>query len=220
MNRAFGDLLDRAPPAEPAVEPLGPGAVLLRGFAAHIADELVAAVEAIAAEAPFRHLIVPGGYAMSAAMTNCGQWGWTSSRRGYRYVADDPDTGRPWPAMPETFRLLAARAAEACGFSVYAPDCCLVNRYTPGARMGLHRDQDERDIGAPIVSISLGLPATFLWGGASRKGRPRRLRLICGDVVVFGGPSRMVYHGVDPVPEGEHPLTGRARINLTFRKAL
>jgi alkylated DNA repair protein (DNA oxidative demethylase) len=213
------DLLDRAGPTEPSIEPLAPGAALLRGFASDQAVDLVAAIERIAAAAPFRHMIVPGGHTMSAAMTNCGPWGWVTDRSGYRYASADPQTGLPWPSLPALFRELAARVAEVAGHPGFAPDCCLVNRYEPGARMGLHRDSDEKDIGAPIVSVSLGLPATFLFGGAARKDRPRKLRVASGDVAVWGGPSRLFFHGVDAVPEGEHPLTGRARYNLTFRKA-
>jgi len=205
--------------AQPPVEPLAPGAVLLRGFAADTASMLVAAIDDIAAQTPFRHMVVPGGHAMSAAMTNCGGWGWTATRRRYRYEPADPETGRPWPEMPEPFRALAARAADAAGYPGFAPDSCLINRYAPGARMGLHHDSDETDRSAPIVSVSLGLPAVFLWGGLARKDRPRKLLLESGDIVVWGGPARLAYHGVEPVAEGEHPLTGPLRYNFTFRKA-
>lgn len=220
MTRASGDLLDRLAPPELSVELLGPGAVLLRGFAADEAADLVAAVDAIVAVAPWRHMVTPGGHSMSAAMTNCGQAGWITDRRGYRYNSVDPVMGNIWPAMPRLFRALAARAAAASGYADFAPESCLVNRYEPGARMGLHQDRNERDLDAPIVSVSLGLPATFLFGGAKRTGRPHRVRLVNGDVAVWGGPSRLFFHGIDPVAEGDHPLTGRARINLTFRKAL
>jgi len=217
----FGnDLLDRVASPEPEVESLGPGAMLLRGFAADEARELVAAVEAIIAVAPWRHMVTPGGHTMSAAMTNCGRAGWITDKRGYRYDAIDPESGKPWPAMPRRFKALAARAAEAAGYADFAPDSCLINRYEPGARLTLHQDKNERDFAAPIVSVSLGLPAIFLFGGAKRTDKPRRIRLVSGDVAVWGGASRLFFHGVDPVPEGEHPLTGRARINLTFRRAL
>ena len=212
---AQGDLLDGG-----GVLSLGAGAVLLRGFAATDAAALVAAVRAIAAAAPFRRMTTPGGYVMSVAMTNCGAAGWITDRRGYRYDASDPQTGRPWPTMPPSFASLAARAAEAADFAGFAPDSCLVNRYEPGTRLTLHQDRNERDFGQPIVSVSLGLPATFLWGGLKRTERPRRIALASGDVVVWGGPSRLVFHGVDPLPDGLDPLTGRERINLTFRKAL
>jgi alkylated DNA repair protein (DNA oxidative demethylase) len=211
---ALGDLLDGG-----GTETLGPGAVLLRGFAAAEAPALVAAVRAIAAAAPFRRMTTPGGYVMSVAMTNCGAAGWITDRRGYRYDANDPQTGKPWPPMPPLFAALAARAASAAGFAGYTPDSCLINRYEPGARLTLHQDRNERDFAEPIVSVSLGLPATFLWGGTERKNRPRRLPLASGDVVVWGGPSRLVFHGIDPLPDGLDPLTGRERINLTFRKA-
>ena len=212
---AQGDLLDGGDALS-----LGAGAVLLRGFTAAEEAPLVAAVEAIAAAAPFRRMTTPGGYVMSVAMTNCGAAGWITDRRGYRYDANDPQTGRPWPTMPPSFASLAARAAEAGDFAGFAPDSCLVNRYEPGTRLTLHQDRNERDFGQPIVSVSLGLPATFLWGGLKRTERPRRIALASGDVVVWGGPSRLVFHGIDPLPDGLDPLTGRERINLTFRKAL
>lgn len=199
---------------------LGEGAVRLSGFARGEAPALLAAVEAVAAAAPFRHLVTPGGYAMSVAMTNCGQVGWVSDRRGYRYDPVDPQTGRPWPAMPPVFGDLAQRAAAAAGFADFAPDACLVNRYAPGARLSLHQDRDEAALAAPIVSVSLGLPAIFLWGGGARADRTRRIPLVQGDVVVWGGPSRLAFHGVAPLAEGAHPLTGCYRYNLTFRRAL
>lgn len=204
---------------EAACEILEPGAVWLKGFAADEAARLVADVEAVAREAPFRHMVTPGGFRMSVAMTNCGAAGWITDRKGYRYAAQDPESGRPWPAMPRSFLDLAARAAAAAGFAGFAPDACLVNRYEPGARLTLHQDKNERDFAAPIVSVSLGLPATFLWGGLTRKVR-RRIELESGDVVVWGGPARLVFHGVDVLDDGNHPLTGRCRINLTLRRAL
>lgn len=194
------------------------GAVVLYGFVADAAPDLLAEVERVAAAAPFRNLVTPGGYTMSVAMTNCGRVGWVSDRRGYRYDPVDPDSGLHWPSMPEPFLDLAQRAAAEAGFENYDPDACLINRYLPGTKLGLHQDRDERDRWAPIVSVSLGLPATFLWGGQRRSDPIRRLRLENGDVVVWGGPARFVYHGVAPVKPGEHPLTGQARINLTFRK--
>jgi alkylated DNA repair protein (DNA oxidative demethylase) len=157
---------------------------------------------------------------MSVAMTNCGRAGWVTDRKGYRYTSTDPETGRPWPAIPLIFEDLAMRAAAAAGFTGFAPDACLMNRYEPGTRLSLHRDENERDLTAPIVSVSLGLPAVFLFGGSSRSDRPRRIRLESGDVVVWGGPERLVYHGVAQLADGDDPVTGRCRINLTFRKAL
>jgi alkylated DNA repair protein (DNA oxidative demethylase) len=152
-------------------------------------------------------------------MTNCGGVGWVTDRSGYRYDANDPEAGKRWPAMPPSFRELAERAADRAGFGGFSPDACLVNRYQPGARMSLHQDKDEHDFGAPIVSVSLGLPAVFLFGGLKRSDRPRRFRLQHGDVVVWGGPARLTFHGVAPLADGVHPLMGRQRINLTFRKA-
>jgi len=195
------------------------GAVLLRGFARSMQAELVAALRDIAEQSPFRHMLTPGGHSMSVAMTNCGSLGWVTDLGGYRYDAHDPETAKPWPAMPVPFRELARQAADRAGFGDFSPDACLVNRYQPGAKMSLHQDRDEGDFGAPIVSVSLGLPAIFLFGGLKRSDRPRRFRLEHGDVVVWGGPARLYFHGVAPLADGEHALLGRQRINLTFRKA-
>lgn len=202
------------------VRPITDGAAHLPAFALPIAPALLDAIRRIATEAPFRHMVTPGGFTMSVAMTNCGDAGWVTDRRGYRYTADDPETGRPWPAMPALFTDLAARAAAAAGFPGFTPDACLVNRYAPGARLSLHQDRNERDDAQPIVSVSLGLPATFLFGGLARTDPTRKLPLVHGDVVVWGGPARMAHHGVTALPDGEHPLTGACRFNLTFRRAL
>jgi alkylated DNA repair protein (DNA oxidative demethylase) len=199
-------------------EQLEEGALLLRGFATSEAPALIEAVKRIAQSAPFRHLVTPGGYTMSVAMTNCGPLGWVSDRTGYRYDPADPATGAPWPAMPAAFLDLAVRAAAEAGFPGYKPDACLINRYTAGSKLGLHQDRDEKDAWAPIVSVSIGLPAVFLWGGKRRADPVRRLRVENGDVAVWGGPARFIYHGVAPLKDGRHPLTGAARINLTFRK--
>ena len=193
--------------------------MVLRGFARDQAA-LVAAIDEITALAPFRNMITPGGYQMSVAMTNCGGAGWVTDRKGYRYTSDDPITGLPWPPIPPLFQRLSANAAAAAGYLGFDPDACLMNLYEPGTRLSLHRDENERDLTAPIVSVSLGLPAVFLFGGHQRGDRPRRIALESGDVVVWGGPLRLVYHGVVPLADGQHPLTGRRRINLTFRKAL
>jgi alkylated DNA repair protein (DNA oxidative demethylase) len=203
----------------PSQEVMADGAVLLRGFASPFESELIAALRDIAGQAPFRHMVTPGGHEMSVAMTNCGTLGWVTDRGGYRYDGNDPETGKPWPAMPAAFCRLAGQAAAQAGFSGFLPDACLINRYQPGARMSLHQDRDEDDFGAPIVSVSLGLPAIFLFGGLKRSDKPRRFRLQHGDVVVWGGPARLAFHGVAPLADGEHALTGRHRINLTFRKA-
>jgi DNA oxidative demethylase len=213
------DLLSCLEPAENIVW-LGERAVVLRGFARGQAPALAAAVAEIAAAAPFRNMITPGGFRMSVAMTNCGRFGWITDRKGYRYETADPMTGRAWPPMPAVFCRLAACAAEAAGFAGFAADACLINRYEAGTRLSLHRDENERDLSAPIVSVSLGLPAVFLFGGKTRTDRPRRIGLENGDVVVWGGPDRLAYHGVAPLAEGDDPLTGQCRINLTFRKAL
>ena len=213
------DLLSSLEPAR-AVQLLSEAAVVLRGFARDTAARLVAEVDGITAVAPFRNMLTPGGFRMSVGMTNCGRAGWVTDRKGYRYEPVDPITGMPWPAIPESFRRLAATAAAAAGYPDFEPDACLINLYEPGTRLSLHRDENERDLAAPIVSVSLGLPAVFLFGGNSRSDRPRRILLQSGDIVVWGGPDRLAYHGVAPLAEGEDPLTGNRRINLTFRKAL
>jgi alkylated DNA repair protein (DNA oxidative demethylase) len=214
-----GDLFESVADVRPSQETMAEGAVLLRGFAKPVEAELIAALRDIAAQAPFRHMVTPGGHSMSVAMTNCGNFGWVTDRAGYRYDAGDPETAKPWPAMPASFRAVAEQAANRAGFSGFSPDACLINRYRPGAKMSLHQDRDETDLGAPIVSVSLGLPAIFLFGGLKRSDKPRRFRLEHGDVVVWGGPARLVFHGIAPLADGEHALIGRERINLTFRKA-
>jgi DNA oxidative demethylase len=201
-------------------EQLEPGAFVLRAFVLDEAPALLEATEVIARTAPFRHMTTAGGLRMSVAMTNCGDAGWLSDRSGYRYDAIDPETNRRWPAMPGVFARLAASAANDAGFEGFAPDACLINRYEPGTRLTLHQDRDEQDFAAPIVSVSLGAPATFLWGGTTRAVRPRRVRLDHGDVVVWGGPARLNFHGIDTLREADHALTGSARFNLTFRRAL
>ena len=219
QNVLTADLFESLPDVRPAQEAMAEGAVLLRGFAKPAEAELVAALGDIAEQAPFRHMVTPGGHPMSVAMTNCGSLGWVTDRTGYRYDAHDPETAKPWPAMPAPFRELARQAADRAGFGGFTPDACLVNRYQPGAKMSLHQDRDESDFGAPIVSVSLGLPAIFLFGGPKRSNKPRRFRLEHGDVVVWGGPARLYFHGIAPLADGEHALIGRQRINLTFRKA-
>ena len=212
-------LFDNDPVPYAAPEPIAPGAMLLRGFALDVAQSLMLSVQQVIASAPLRHLVVPGGHTMSVAMSNCGALGWVSDRSGYRYSATDPLSGQPWPAMPACFVSLAVRAAAEAGFDGFRPDACLINRYEPGARLSLHQDRDEGDLSAPIVSVSLGLPAVFLFGSMQRNDRPARLRLAHGDVAVWGGPARLAYHGVAPLADGEHALAGRRRINLTFRYA-
>jgi alkylated DNA repair protein (DNA oxidative demethylase) len=163
-------------------------------------------------------MTTPGSYRMSVAMTNCGNAGWVTDRTGYRYDALDPASGERWPAMPPAFRALASCAATEAGFDGFVPDACLMSRYEPGARLSLHQDKDEQDLESPIVSVSLGLPVVFLFGGHRRADRPRRVPLMHGDVVVWGGPARLRFHGVQPLKAGHHPLLGAARINLSFRK--
>jgi alkylated DNA repair protein (DNA oxidative demethylase) len=213
------DLFASVSDLHPAQEPMAEGAVLLHGFAKPVEADLIADLRDIVEQAPFRHMVTPGGHQMSVAMTNCGDLGWVTDRSGYRYDANDSETGKAWPAMPRSFRALAEQAADRAGFRGFSPDACLINRYRPGARMSLHQDKDEEDFTAPIVSVSLGLPAIFLFGGLKRSGKPRRFRLEHGDIAVWGGPARLNFHGVAPLPDGEHALLDRQRINLTFRKA-
>jgi alkylated DNA repair protein (DNA oxidative demethylase) len=211
----FGD----GAPAQGGRVALGPQSVVLRGYALPLVDALLAGVDAVTARAPFRHMETPGGYTMSVALTNCGSLGWTSDARGYRYTRQDPLSGQPWPAMPEAFVQLARAAAADAGFPAFAPDACLVNRYEPGSRLSLHQDRNERDYGAPIVSVSLGMPAVFLFGGDARADKASRTPLFHGDVVVWGGADRLRYHGVMPMKDLPHPRLGSLRINFTIRKA-
>lgn len=199
--------------------PLGQAAVVLRGFALARVAVLWPLLQAVVAQAPFRHMVTPGGLTMSVPLTNCGPLGWTSSRAGYRYQGTDPASGQPWPAMPEAFLALAHDAAAEAGFADFVPDACLINRYRPGSRLTLHQDRNERDFSQPIVSVSLGVSAVFLWGGLQRGGPVRRVPLFHGDVAVWGGVDRLRHHGIAPIGESAHPLTGNERINFTFRRA-
>jgi len=213
------DLFDTHTPEMEKVA-LGADAVVLRRFACDIEAELLAALSAVTALAPFRNMVTPGGYTMSVAMTNCGTAGWVTDLSGYRYMRQDPASGNPWPPMPAIFLSVATRAAATAGFEDFLPDACLINRYAPGAKLSLHQDKNETDFTAPIVSVSLGLPAKFLFGGLRRNDCVTRVGLHHGDVVVWGRSVRLAYHGVDTLKDGEHPATGRCRFNLTFRKAL
>jgi alkylated DNA repair protein (DNA oxidative demethylase) len=201
-------------------EVVAPGAVLLRGRALPLETALLTALNEVVTAAPYRHMTTPGGFRMSVAMTNCGRAGWVTDRKGYRYAPTDPETGQPWPEMPEVFRTLAAEAAQEAGYPRFVPDACLINRYAPGTRLSLHQDRNERDYAQPVVSVSLGLPAIFQFGGLKRSDTPRKIPLRHGDVVVWGGPSRLNFHGVLELKDGEHPRVGPMRINLTLRKAL
>jgi alkylated DNA repair protein (DNA oxidative demethylase) len=214
------DLFPDVPAAEPTEAALAPGAVLLRRWARSHGPALLETLSEVIRQSPLRHMTTPGGFQMSVAMTNCGAAGWITDRSGYRYGSLDPLNGRPWPPMPEVLSQLAIEAAATAGFASFVPDACLINQYEPGSRMSLHQDKDEKDYAAPIVSVSLGLPAVFLFGGEQRSDRPLRVALAHGDVVVWGGPARLRYHGVAPLKDGDHPLLGRRRINLTFRRAL
>ncbi|MEN0037954.1 MAG: DNA oxidative demethylase AlkB [Cellvibrio sp.] len=200
-------------------ERLGNDAFVLKGFSLAIADDLLATVAVIETISPFRHMMTPGGFTMSVALTNCGQLGWTSDRRGYRYTSVDPITGNPWPTMPTQFLELAQAAANEVGFADFIPDACLINRYVPGTKLSLHQDKDEQDLGAPIVSVSLGIPAVFQFGGFERSDPKTKTPLFHGDVVVWGGADRLRYHGILPIKNNTHSTLGEQRINLTFRKA-
>lgn len=194
--------------------------ILLRRFVAPVENAVLPALASVIKMAPFRNMMTPGGFPMSVATTSCGDWGWVSDKKGYRYAATDPLTGKSWPQMPASFKQLARQAASVAGFSNFAPDACLINCYQPGARMGLHQDKDERDFSQPIVSVSLGIPALFQMGGFKRGDKAMKLPLYHGDILVWGGESRLRFHGVLPVKAGDHPALGECRINLTFRKAV
>lgn len=220
MNPQTFDLFaDAEPEQQPRREQIGEQSYVLRGFALSWLERLLPALEEVLAAAPFRQMVTPGGFTMSVALSSCGQFGWTTDRSGYRYTRLDPDTAKPWPMMPEVFFQLAQAAAQAAGFTGFAPDSCLINRYIPGAKMSLHQDKDEHSYAAPIVSVSLGLPAMFLFGGFARSDKSQRVPLFHGDIVVWGGVDRLRYHGVLPIKDGHHPKLGEQRINFTFRTA-
>ena len=220
MNPTTFDLFaDAEPLQQPRRDPIGEQAWVLRGFALPWLERLLPALEAVLQAAPFRQMVTPGGFTMSVALSSCGTWGWTTDRSGYRYTRDDPLTGQPWPTMPEVFLQLAQAAAREAGFADFVPDSCLINRYIPGAKMSLHQDKDEKSYAAPIVSVSLGLPAMFLFGGFARSDKSQRVPLLHGDIVVWGGVDRLRYHGVLPIKQGQHAVLGEQRINFTFRHA-
>ncbi len=212
-------MLDLFSDEAPWQEPLAEGAVILRRRARDQADALLVAIHDIAAKNPFAHRITPGGHRMSVAMTNCGDFGWSTDSRGYQYTEQDVSNGHHWPPMPALFRELAQQTSREAGFTGFNPDACLINRYEPGAKLTLHQDKDEKDLRQPIVSVSLGLPAVFQFGGFERGDATQRVLLEHGDIVVWGGPSRLRYHGILPLKPGIHPQAGAFRFNLTFRRA-
>ena len=214
------DLFADAPSPPASTEQIGQNAFVLRGFALPRIEDLLSALESVQQQAPFRHMVTPGGFTMSAALSSCGSYGWMSDRKGYRYTPTDPQTGLPWPAIPEVFMELARTAALTCGFPGFMPDACLINRYVPGAKMSMHQDKDEQQLQWPVVSVSLGLPAVFLFGGFARQDKAQRINLLHGDVVVWGGEDRLRFHGVLPIKPGYQPQLGEQRINFTFRKAM
>jgi DNA oxidative demethylase len=213
-------LFDSIGAIDPPRQTMAEGAVLLRGKALPWESDLLAALADITTAAPFRHMTTPGGFTMSVAMTNCGAAGWVTDRSGYRYDPIDPLSGRPWPTLPRCFLDLAVAAANEAGYPDFTPDACLINRYVPGARLSLHQDKNERNFARPIVSVSLGLPAVFQFGGLKRTDPVRKYALSHGDVAVWGGPSRLFYHGITELKDGLHDKLGRMRINLTLRGAL
>ncbi|MGH8387614.1 MAG: DNA oxidative demethylase AlkB [Pseudomonas sp.] len=219
MHPTTFDLFADTEPQQPRCEPIGEQSCVLRSFALPWLDRLLPALEAVLAAAPFRQMVTPGGFTMSVALSSCGALGWTTDRSGYRYTRNDPQTGAPWPRMPDVFFELAQAAAREAGFPEFVPDSCLINRYVPGSKMSLHQDKDEKSYTAPIVSVSLGLPAMFLFGGFKRGDKSHRVPLLHGDIVVWGGVDRLRYHGVLPIKEGHHPRLGEQRINFTFRTA-
>lgn len=213
------DLFAQEPVQSTAMEQIGPCSWVLRSFALTEIEDLLSALKAVLGKASFRHMMTPGGFTMSAALSSCGSFGWMTDQSGYRYTPIDPQTGLPWPDIPQVFMVLAQRAAQACGFSGFIPDACLINQYIPGAKMSLHQDKNERHYQWPVVSVSLGLPAIFLWGGHQRTDKTQKVPLMHGDVVVWGGEDRLRFHGVLPIKPGHHPLLGEQRINFTFRRA-
>lgn len=219
MQTTFDLFAETESTQPPRAEQIGEQSWVLRGFALPDMDKLLAALDVILARAALRHMVTPGGFSMSVATSSCGALGWITDRSGYRYSSVDPATGQPWPTMPEVFCTLARAAATQAGFADFTPDSCLINRYVPGAKMSLHQDKDEKAYAAPIVSLSLGLPAMFLFGGFERSDKSQRIPLLHGDMVIWGGVDRLRYHGVLPIKQGQHPLIGEQRINLTFRCA-
>jgi DNA oxidative demethylase len=213
------DLFADDTPQAPCIEHIGPRSLVLRGFALSRVEQLLPALQRVLSEASFRHMVTPGGFTMSVALSNCGSLGWVTDCSGYRYTSTDPDSGNPWPDLPDVFMQLAQAAASKAGFAGFVPDACLINRYAPGAKMSLHQDKNELDYEWPVVSVSLGIPATFLFGGMARSDKTQRVLLFHGDVVVWGGEDRLRYHSVLPLKHAEHPLLGEQRINFTFRKA-
>ena len=215
-----GDLFSDEALQQPARrEHIGEQSYVLRGYALPWLERVLPELRAVLVQSPFRHMVTPGGYTMSAALSSCGALGWTTSPQGYRYSPLDPERQQPWPSMPEAMRQLAVEAAADAGFTQYSPDACLINRYIPGAKMSLHQDKNERRYSEPVVSVSLGLPAIFLFGGHERSDKPQKVSLFHGDVVVWGGVDRLRFHGVMPIKDGVHPIMGPQRINLTFRTA-
>ena len=212
MMDLFGDLLFQK-------QEIVKDAYLLKGFALQNEATLLSDIAQVIHDAPLRHMVTPGGFTMSVAMTNCGDLGWVTDRKGYRYATLDPISNLAWPTMPDSFKQLATQAANVAGFDDFAPDACLINQYKIGARMRLHQDKDEQDFSQPIVSVSFGLPANFQFGGFERADKPIKLLLTHGDVVVWGGESRLRFHGILPLKAGHHPDLGNVRVNLTFRKA-
>ena len=215
----FDLFADNEPQQQPRADQIGEQSWVLRGFALPVVDQLLPALENVLEAAPLRSMMTPGGFSMSVGTSSCGALGWITDRSGYRYSSVDPLSGMPWPTMPEVFSALVHSAAAQAGFADFEADSCLINRYIPGAKMSLHQDKDENAYAAPIVSLSLGLPAMFLFGGFARSDKTQRVPLLHGDMVIWGGVDRLRFHGVLPIKQGRHPQLGEQRINLTFRVA-
>ena len=211
-------LFDEEPDAS-RTEVLFPGAVLLHRYALKLERTFLDELDTLTKISPFRQMLTPGGRKFGVHNTSCGEVGWISDARGYRYVSIDPVSEQPWPTMPREFQQLATDAAEEGGFKHFIPDSCLVNRYAPDIKMSLHQDKDEADFSQPIVSVSLGMSATFVFGGLQRSDKLRRIDLHHGDVLVWGGPARLLFHGIQSIKDQPHPIMGAQRINLTFRRA-
>ncbi|THJ30850.1 DNA oxidative demethylase AlkB [Lampropedia aestuarii] len=198
---------------------LGPQAVVLRQKASPLAAELVARIEDVLQHSPLYQMATPGGKPLSVRTTSCGTHGWSSDPTGYSYVRHHPLTDQAWPEIPAAWSALATEAAQEAGFAQFAPDTCLINQYGLDSKMALHQDRSEQDLRQPVVSISLGMSALFLWGGMQRSDKPAHVLLHHGDMVVWGGVDRLRFHGIKHLTGAPHPQLGAMRYNLTLRRA-
>lgn len=201
----------------PPIEEIYPDLFVLANFVD--TNPLMVQVERITKVSPFRKMMTPNGHYTGVALTNCGDFGWTSDRNEYRYSSSDPLNNQPWLAIPESFKALAKNAAHVAGFKDFEPDACLINQYLIGTKLGSHQDKNEKDFSQPIVSVSIGLSAVFQIFGNQRAGQAINYRLYDGDVVVWGNSARLCYHGVRTLSAAELDPTCQQRINITFRKS-